>query len=295
MLIPKGNILIENTELSYSDLNLMLGNLEQDGFTGYVKVGLQDTIGLVFYVEGALVRALEMNPASGSNDVHMLSRLLTRMKGRDLIVSCYVMSDRIVQVLSGLFAFQTLYLDYEVKKRELKKVLSNLEAGEHSGFLRVTSQLGVQYLLFQAGEIVTDRFSWQYGEVLCGDRAVGELLDTVNKTGATVSVHAEKASEVELRRQERERELEKIKQVTAIKDAGFFRAGDVVKVDEYVVREWGQDVKSVFNVEIETPDGQLYEYKCQVAKRMGSNAGLAPAMLKKMGLREGDVLSIRPL
>lgn len=295
MHVPKGNILIEDEPLPFSDINTMLSNLEQDNFTGYVKLDLQESNGLIFYSDGHMTRALEVEPASGSANVHLLPRLLNRIKGRELRTSTYVTSDKIVNVLSGIFAFQPLYLDYEVKRRELKKVLTNLETGEYSGIVKMASREGTHFLLMERGELVTDRFSREYGQVLCGTDAVSELLDYVHKNGATINVYAEKHSEIENRRRQKEEELEKIKQLIAKTDAGFFRAGDVVKVDEYIVREWGIDPKAVFNVELETPDGGIYEYKCQAARKMGGYAGLAPAMIKKMGIKEGDLITIRPV
>ena len=295
MQVPKGNILIEDETLPYSDINTMLTYLVEDGFTGYVKLDLQDSSGLVFYSEGNLVRAMEVDPASGSASVHLLPRLLNRIKNRDLAVSSYVASGPIVNVLGGLFAFQPLYLDYEVKRRELKKVLTNLETGEYSGIIKMASREGTHFLLMNRGELVTDRFSREYGQVLCGTDAVSELLDYVHKNGATLNVYAEKATEIENRRRQKEEELEKIKQLIARQDGTFFRAGDIVKVDEYIVREWGLDAKTTFNVELETSDGDLYEYKCQAARKMGGYAGLAPAMIKKMGIKEGDLITIRPV
>ena len=93
-----------------------------------------------------------------------------------------------------------------------------------------------------------------------------------------------------------EEELEKIKTFVVKTDGGFLRANDVVRVDNYIVREWNiADVKSTFPVEIETQDGSLYEYKCQAGAKFADRAGLTPAMMKKMGLVEGDTISIRPL
>lgn len=295
MQIPKGNPLIEETPLSFADISTMLTNLEQDAFTGYVRLDLTGSQGLVFFSHGTMLRALELDPAGGNTQVHLLPRLLNRIKGQDVPTSTYVLSTQIAGVLSNAFAFQPLYRDYEVRRKELKKVLNNLEAGEYSGILKMATRDGAQYLLMDRGELVTDRFIREYGQILCGTSAVSRLLDQVHKNGAAINVYAEKFAEIEVRRRHAEEELDKIKQLIARQDSGFFRAGDVVKVDEYIVREWGLDPKATFNIEVEAPDGSLYEYKCQSARKMGGYAGLAPAMIKRMGIKEGDLLTIRPL
>ncbi|HXE71569.1 MAG TPA: hypothetical protein VNO81_02825 [Candidatus Nitrosotenuis sp.] len=294
MHVPKGNPLIEEVPLPLSDINVMLTNLETDSFTGYVQLDLTGTDGMIFFSHGSMLRAVEVDHSSGSASVVLLPRMLGRVKGRDVSTSSYVLSSQIVGVLSGIFAFQPLYLDYEVKRKELKKVLTNLEEGEFSGIMKMATRDGTSFLLLDRGELVIDRFIRQYGQILCGTDAVSKLLDYVHKHGATINVYAEKAEEIENRRRATEEDLEKIKQLIAKIDQGLFRAGDVVKVDEYIVREWGIDLKATFNVELETPDGSIYEYKCQAAKKLGGYAGLTQAMLKKMNLREGDLLSVRP-
>lgn len=295
MLVPKGNILIEDVELSADSIEEMLRNLEQEQFTGYSKFDLGESSCYIFFSGGGMTRALEVNIGSGATSVHLVPRMVNRLRERDVKVSSYVTSPAIVSVLSGVFAFKPQFLDYKVNKRELKKVLDDLQSTKASGVIKISSREGTDFLLVGRGELVTDRFCQRYGEILCGTEAVRERLESVSKNGATINVYAEKADEIENRYRQKEDELEKIKQLVAKQDGGFLRAGDVVKVDEYAVREWGMDAKATFNVELETSTGDLYEYKCQAARKMGSYAGLAPAMLKHMGIREGELLSIRPL
>ena len=163
--------------------------------------------------------------------------------------------------------------------------------------ITVVFPVGTYYLAIDNGEVVRDRFCYNYGEILSGTEAVDRILNfEFDSEGATMSVYAERVEEIDIKRSAKEEELEKIKTLIVKSDGGFLRAADVVKVDNYIVREWNiADVKSTFSVEIETPDGSLYEYKCQAGSKFGDRAGLTPAMMKKMGLAEGDNISIRPL
>ncbi|MEW6279218.1 MAG: hypothetical protein AB1758_11375, partial [Candidatus Eremiobacterota bacterium] len=207
----------------------------------------------------------------------------------------YVLSGRIVAVLSSMFAFKPLFIDYEVKRKELKKVLSKLEQDEYSGIMRVQLPDDAVYLLMERGTPVIDQFAKRYGDVLCGTEAVSNLLDYIHKNGSIIQVYVEKATEIEYRVRRIEEDLDKIKQLIVKNDAGFLRAQDIVKVAEEIVRDWGFDQKSTFTVEMETASGQIFEYKCQSGKKLAGYVGLHANMMKSMGLNEGDVINIRPL
>lgn len=295
MQVPKGNVLFEGELLPARDIGILVSNLETDHFTGFVKMDLGDSCGYIFFADGELVRTLEVEAASDATSVLLFERFINRVKSKDFSVSTYVASPQIVGVLSGLFAFQAHYMDYEVKGRDFKKVLENLQSGKCCGILKVASREGTHFLIVDNGSLVVDRFSHHYGEILCGSDEVRQLQEYVNTTGAAISVYAEKAEEIEAKRRQKEEELEKIKSLVAKQEGGFLRASDTVRVDDYVIREWGIDAKTRFNVEVETPDGDLIVYKCEGAKKMSSYAGVTSAMMKRMNIVEGDSLSIRPV
>ncbi|MCR4784241.1 MAG: hypothetical protein K6A35_06950 [bacterium] len=297
MYIPKGNILIEDVDLSNEDMREMQANLSNDGFTGYIKLDLENSSAYLFYDGGAVLQVLEVDSATGAINLQLEQRLMNRIKLDTIKCSSYVTSKRVVHVLMGLFAFQSLYLDYAIKQRDMPRILEKLRDGSYNGLMKLSTREGTCYLAIDHGEILRDRFCYNYGEILSGYDAVDHILNfEFDSEGATMSVYAERLEEIEAKRSAKEEELEKIKTLIVKSDGGFLRASDVVKVDNYIVREWNiADVKSTFTVEIETPDGSLYEYKCQAGAKFGDRAGIPPAMMKKLGVVEGDSISVRPL
>ncbi|GMU57787.1 MAG: hypothetical protein AMXMBFR33_69330 [Candidatus Xenobia bacterium] len=295
--LPKGNPLIEDIALQHHDVSEMLNNLEQDEFTGYVKFEAAGSLrGYFFFNHGTIFRAVEMERADATPIVRMVPRLMNRTKSyHEVSTSSYVMSPRLVNVLGSMFAFKPLFIDYEVKRKELKKVLGKIEQDEYSGIMRVQLPDEAVFLLMERGTPVIDQFAKRYGDVLCGTEAVSNLLDYIHKNGSTIQVHVEKAGEIEYRVKRIEEDLDKIKQLIVKNDAGFLRAQDIVKVAEEIVRDWGYDLKSTFTVEMETSTGQIFEYKCQSGKKLAGYVGLHTNMMKSMGLNEGDVVNIRPL
>ena len=295
MFVPKGNILIEEVPLPFEELEPMLTNLQTDGFTGYVLVRTADALCYIFMSGGQTDKALSIDIASDDISVYRVDRMLNRLRGKDLMVSTFVLSARMVEVMSGLFAFQQQYNEYEVRRRDMNKVLEGLESSGSTGIIKVATKDGIFFLLIANGQVLSDRFSRQYGEIVCGTDEIKLRLDDLDKRGAMISVYAEKEEEIQNRRIQKNNELEKIKEFTVKQEGGMFRSADMVRVEDYVVREWDLDPKTTFTVEIETQDGTQREYKCQAAKKMGNYAGVTKKMMEEMNVTENDIIFIRPI
>lgn len=292
MILPKGNPLIEKITLPYTDINIMIQNLEQQGFTGYVMLENFKIEGILFFSHGEIVRTLEIEDMKIK--VLKSARLINKIKNKEIPVSSYVLSSQIISVLSTLFAFEFLYKDYEVKKKEFKKVLGALETDNITGFLEVVTREASHVLLIDHGKIVTDSFANEYGQILCGLDAVNSFLDIIFREGARINVFAEKADEIEFKKRTIQEELEKERQLIIKTMGGYFKSPDTVKVDESFVKEWGLKPAGIFQLEVETPDGKIYTLKCQGQKNLSNYLSIASALMKKMNIKDGDLVNARP-
>ncbi|MFP4498146.1 MAG: hypothetical protein ACLFQV_08040 [Vulcanimicrobiota bacterium] len=294
MVLPKGNPLIEDLKLNFPDINVMMNNLEQQSFTGYLKFDLNTGIIIViFYKHGVITRAVEIK--DDAINVQPQSRLLNKLKGEEVNVSTYIVSPRIVDVVESNFAFQPLYLDYDVRERELKKVMTTLEESAYTGFIEFDSKEEKLYILIDRGEILTDFFASRFGDIVAGTGAVSDFLNQVSSEGAVINVYAEKQDEIEAKKHQKDEELEKIKQLLVKEEKGFFKAGDIFWIDEYILQEWGLRNVKTFNLELEAPDGSLYIVKSQPSKRLGGYISTIANNMKKHNLQEGDLVSVRPV
>jgi hypothetical protein len=222
-----------------------------------------------------------------------MNKILNRVKNKEAAVSTYVLSSQIVQVLSCIFAFEGMYENYQVKKKDFKKVLSSLESENITGIVHLTMRDSSRFILMEKGKIVTDSFAQEYGQIVCGLDAVNKLLDQVLNEGATINVFAAKSDEIEEKKRIVQEEAEMEKQLIVRPEGGMFKA-DTVKVDEHLVREWGFKPGSTFDVEIETPDGRSFSMKCQAGRRVGGYINLPVAIMKKLKVRDGDLVNVRP-
>ena len=137
--LPKGNALMtEDVDMAADDVQIMVENLLTDAFTGYVRLNLGDCKSYAFYTLGDPTRAFERF-SNGETKVRSFTRLFNNARNASqLKVSSYILSAKLVSILSSAFAFKSLYQDYQVKRKEapLKKVLTNLEHDEFSGVLQ---------------------------------------------------------------------------------------------------------------------------------------------------------------
>jgi hypothetical protein len=294
LVLPKGNPLIEKVSLPFNDVNTMLNNLEQEKFTGYVTLEFPNSTGVFFYSDGNLLRAVEMEDTNVK--VNPPARIINRAKQKEVNTSTYILSPGITRVLSMNFAFQPLYLDYEVRQKELKKVMKTLESNQYTGIIEFRGKDRTNFILIDKGVLVTDFFATEYGQIIASTENVSDYLDYVSKDGAILNIFAERQDEIENRKKAIEEEMEKIKQLIIKEEKGWslLKAGDVFWIDEYIFDEWGLEAKSI-NLELETPDGVIHIVKAQPNKKMGGYISTVGANMKKMFLNEDDLVSIKPI
>lgn len=295
-LLPRGNPLIENVTLPVADIEQMLENLLADEFVGVVQMKLASATGFFVLRSGRILRALE-GTSRGALVARLPARIYALLRQRSTAeVSTFVMSEAMVSVLSTAFAFTAFMPDKRIEKKELKTVLSNLDANKLTGFMRVIGPAGFTYLLLDEGEILTERFAEQYGDIVCGPVQVSAVLDHVYENGSRISIRAEKTEAIDRKSDEVDLDLSRIRQLTLKKASALFRSAEEVKLSEDVFREWGVDVKATFEVELETADGRMFTYKCKSgSSRLGQRVEVHSNMLKDMNVGEGDLVNVRPI
>lgn len=294
MVLPRGNSLIEKITLPFADINVMLNNLEQQGFTGYVRLDFDTkSAGVIFFLYGGIVNSVEME--NSHVKISPMPKILNRVKRKEVSANSYVLSAPIVSVLSSMFAFQPLYMDYQIKKKEIEKILSKAEEEAYTGIVELRSREAEAILLVDKGTIIKDNYTVQYGQIICGNEAISQLIVSMSRTGGTLNMYAEKASEIDAKKKMIQEEIDRIKQLVVKSESALFRGGSQIKVDESIVKEWGFKAGSNFSVEVETAEGEIQEMKCTSGKKLTGYVAIPAQLLKKSGLREGDLLSLRPL
>lgn len=292
MKIPKGNLFLKETELVFDDITIMLENLKANGFSGYVKFDLEQAISYLFYREGIVSCAVEKS----SNKYKMLheSMLDYKLRNTESRVSSYILSSEMVDILSSVYTYNEVYINYQVRKKEFKKVLEMLEQNRYTGVMEVQQVVEPVYLLLNKGIVVTDHFLEEYGDILCGTDTVSNIFETVSTSGGTINTYAEKADEIEQKKRFNKEELEKIKKLVVGVESGLLKGGNVAKIDEVILKEW-QRYGEVVQVEIQTISGIIEYVKVGMAKNKGMRILLPPGMLKKFKINRDEMVLVKPL
>jgi hypothetical protein len=283
--------------LPVQDVETMLENLLADRFAGLVQLRLSSSANGFFMLrDGNILRALE-STSRGNLVARLPARIYALMHQRPTVdVSVYVLSETMVSIYCSAFAFQTIIPDKRIERKELKRVLSNLEDKSQTGFMRVIGPGGMVYLLVDEGVIVTEKFAESYGEIVCGPAQVSAILDHVHENGSRILIRAEEATEIARKTESVNEDLGRIRQLTLKKASALFRSAEEVKLSEEVLKDWGLDAKSQFEVELETADGKMHKYKCRSgSSRLGNRVEVHSNMLKDMNVGEGDLVNIRPI
>lgn len=295
--MPAGNPLLETMTLPVQDVETMLENLLADRFAGFVQLRLSAGANGYFMLrDGNILRALE-STSRGQLVARLPARIYGLMHQRPSVeVTVYVLSETMVSIYCSAFAFGTVIPDKRIERKELKRVLSNLEDKSQTGFMRVIGPDGMVYLLVDEGVIVTERFAESYGDIVCGPAQVSAVLDHVHENGSRILIRAEEAAEIARKTDSVNEDLGRIRQLTLKKASALFRSAEEVKLSEEVLKDWGLDAKSQFEVELETADGRMHKYKCRSgSSRLGNRVEVHSNMLKDMGVAEGDLVNIRPI
>lgn len=295
-LLPVGSPLVEGVSLPVADVEIMLENLLADRFAGMVVLKLSSITGYFLLRDGNILRALE-STSRGQLVARLPARIYGLMHQRSTVeVSVYVLSETMVSIFCSAFAFNTTVPDRRIEKRELKRVLGDLDDRRQTGFMRLVGPEGFVFLMVDEGTIVTEKFAARYGDIVCGKGQVSAVLDHVHEQGSRIFIRAEDSAEIARKTDAVNDDLSRIRQLTLKKASALFRSAEEVKLSEEVFREWGLDPKSTFEVELETADGRMHKYKCRSgSSRLGNRVEVHSNMLKDMGVSESDLVNVRPI
>jgi hypothetical protein len=295
--LPKGNALMtEDVTMSADDVQTMVDNLQTDAFTGYVRLNMGDCSGYAFYTQGSPTRAFEQM-TNGDTRVRSFQRLFGGARNQAQVrVSSYILSSKLVSILASAFAYKSLYKDYQVKRKELKKVLTNLEHDEFSGVLQCETPDGRVSVLLDKGEPVHDQFAHHYGQILCGREAITNLFEYVHSNGSTIQVYAEKAKEIENQKKKIDAQIERLQPLVVKQTSGVFANKETATIDEeIVVKEWGIDPKATFWVLLERADGHSEQVKARSGRKKGNSIEIHQALIKTLQLRDGEEVQAGPV
>lgn len=299
--IPKGNALFEKEMLSVDDVSLLIENLKDEKkFSGYIYIA--STVepkfkGAMLFSQGMFKVAFNL---SKKDTVALIKRsaLINKIKqAGNVLVSVYIISEPIIDVLSNIHVFKELYSEKtNIKKNEFTVITDEFMDKHVQGIIKIYSRGKENMLVFNDGSIVYDSFADYYGPMLVNQKLAESFVDFINKNGGTIEMIGSEGSliaEANLAATtalERTRELE-----VRISEGWGALEGAAVRVDENIFREWGISNKNKdlpLQVESSRAVAKL-QVSCQ--QRLGQAILISKAAAQTFGVNNGDILSVLPM
>jgi len=293
--LPIGNALFERRNLNIVDINILVDNLINNKFSGYIAFweNNQKMKGGFFFCDGTIKNAIELDE-NGNIKLIKNPRLLNKIKIRNYYTSVYILSARISEILASSYIYDYIYRDFDIKKKDFKKILSSIELDSLSGFAVIDHRGNSYELVFSHGKIVADSFASEYGRIICQSDKIEAFIGDVMNNGARLNFFGEKDENIDEKDALARQKLESEKELKVKKMGGFIKAADSVKVDELCFKDWGIKPSVTISVDIETSDGNVHNIKCTSGKNMIGTVMLPDVLIKKYGVPEGETIYIKP-
>lgn len=190
MVIPKGNAVHEDLSTSYTDIDELLSDLDQNSFTGYCQVNFWEYLGTLFIDRGRIINGLEEVGETKKSGERAIKSILARAKQKDGAVSVYTLPDEMVATLASVLNSNAKYRDLTTELTSLEKLISKLKKEEHSGYVEVilNNDNGDGCIYFQDGRAMESVFRTADGEIMAGPSGLKKILGLSTEVGAVFNV-----------------------------------------------------------------------------------------------------------
>lgn len=279
MKLPKGTAFMpEGLQLSPSDLELMLHNLMEDRFSGYLRLELPGpNQGFVFLARGQLLRAFEWSP-----DLVKLftpERLFAKA-GQGAATSSYVLNAEMAETLAASFALESA---------PAANWKETLQTGRRTGFVEF-EQPFPGAILYHKGEPVQESLSARYGDIVCGREALSKLLNE----GRPTQVLAGDPAQLEEKFRKAHKDLDAARPAKLKSVSGFFATKDALKVEAELANGWGVGSRG-FTLIVEAADGEwLGTFKAVTGCKKPGVVEIPLKVLQEWGASEDQDVMVYP-
>ena len=190
MVIPRGKVVYENLNSSFTNFTELLLNLDATEFIGYLRVNFAEYDGIIYFDKGKIINAVSENGENRKLGQEAVNEITTKAKEKDGTFNVSELSSDIVMLLANLGKGQAVYEDLNSDFSSLDKLITKLKAEQHTGYIEInTEENNVAAIVFlQAGEPVESIMSVT-GQRNAETGKLQKIFDTVSKTKAFFNVY----------------------------------------------------------------------------------------------------------
>ncbi len=190
MLLPKGQAVFEQLNTSFAQLDAMLGELNNDRFTGYVQVVAWDYEGILLLDTGNLVSALEDSKGQRRVGPAAASNIAVKAREKDGTINVYRLSEEMTELLAGAVKSELVFKDLASDFTSMDKLIAKLGGEKHTGHVEIRQSGGQQNatIFLRDGQVIETLVA-KDGTVISGSAAYDEALKCAAQGTALFSVY----------------------------------------------------------------------------------------------------------
>ncbi|HSB70577.1 MAG TPA: hypothetical protein VLT62_14725 [Candidatus Methylomirabilis sp.] len=191
MIFPKGQVVYEHLNTSFTRLDAMLEELKADNFTGYVQLNAPEYLGLVLLNGGSIASAMEEGGGQRRNGGGAIEGILAKGRERDGLVSVFRVSPEMAHLLSHASRSQVVYKDLTSDLTSLDRLISSLQGRRHSGCIEVQLSKGRETATIFLLEGKVLEITWYHqGTASAGPTVLDQLIRVAAAEGALFTVYS---------------------------------------------------------------------------------------------------------
>jgi len=190
MIFPKGQVLYENLNTSFTNFGELLLNLNANRFTGYARVVFWNYEGILFLDNGNVVNAVEETEARRRTGQEAVSSITARAREKDGTISVYALSGEMVTMLASVVKSEAVYENLTTDFTSLDKLIAKLQSEEHTGYVEVAMKddKGAGIIFLHDGDAIESILSTN-GEAVSGAEVLSRIIETASSLGAAFNVY----------------------------------------------------------------------------------------------------------
>jgi hypothetical protein len=189
MIFPRGQVLYENLNTSFTQLDAMLAELRNNQFTGYVQLTGWEYEGVLLFDTGRIVNASEEVKGQHRYGPNASANIALKSKEKDNAISVYRLTSEVAQLLANLLHGEAIYKDLSNDLTGLDKLVAKLQNEKHTGAIeaRSTKRKNAATILMRDGQIV--ECAWSNQGVITSGQVLDQIIQSMANDAALFTVY----------------------------------------------------------------------------------------------------------
>jgi hypothetical protein len=190
MIIPKGRVVYENLNTSFTNLNELLAELQSEKHTGYMRVRYWDYEAVLYFDGGKIINGFEEQGGERIIGADAVSGLIEKVQEKDGTISVYQMPAETITLLASTIRGEVVHKDLSSEFTNLSRLIEKLRREALTGYVEVNIQDvdGAGMIFIQAGDPLTSVISIN-GETVTGPDVLQRIIETAANHNATFNVY----------------------------------------------------------------------------------------------------------